>query len=834
MSTHRGHGGNHQLPANPAWIEIPRSDGDSSQWPTNTTRVVDHEGHVNFMRPCALDESASIGWRRNIGTNLAKRLGLPDGRDYVLKAWPEGYQMFDHNKGPQDAPRHDPYLIGSVNVKRFRSVPEFLPHALWLIQDPTMNRANCQCKYCGKTPQRIVSESFGFSPGRSAGSVGPSQSPGPSTRVPRPPKPKVQREGEAVSRPVPYTAIRKAPAPAKRPKTHEPKQSMSSHRANDLAAAYSGIEPRRQFRVGELVWCALDPPIMGKTILSSIFYWPGIIKETSVKSEAIIDPAEWHRVNDLGAEHNAHPIPSTSAEAGPITPQKPLWDVRQWFEFKVHLQGISSGMVTVESKLLPYQAYAVPYELMLALHEAPIQNLDTSPETISAFNPCHPKKDQTRVLFDDAVAPYSLALQVASSLATYWTPTDEWDLTMDVRPPPSSALPAHSSGSPWPTWPPEEVSGPSDLTPDELKSLSVRMLGQPPASPSKSYTQTHYQGLWWGPERIWVDDLIRLKPARRQIAPQGTDKIKPPSGPGRATLEYLAAVEAKAHEDGMDVDRAVLPPQAMGAQNRGVFMKLEEVYLAEYMEGGKPKKEARACGMLYELADEDWEDDSEGSPPPQHSNGKGKEKAREDGQGFGPVPPGGQDGPAYMPGPSPLKPPPLPNPSPSVALQDTAASVLKEALPSTHGHVTSKSANGSSVSTIGQVKPPLLSTTYPLPLAPHKYKFRQILPTGYQVVVVLSLISGRYYPRIAEHPEAFLAGSRIRKESNDDAVFEYLTELTSLEGVTPGYYNAVEATKWKPNRITMFKEADEEGRTDTWNTWQAKRRLLEEEMVVDM
>lgn len=34
------------------------------------------------------------------------------GPTYVLRSWPAGYQMFDHNKGPASAPRHDAYLMG--------------------------------------------------------------------------------------------------------------------------------------------------------------------------------------------------------------------------------------------------------------------------------------------------------------------------------------------------------------------------------------------------------------------------------------------------------------------------------------------------------------------------------------------------------------------------------------------------------------------------------------------------------------------------------------------------------------------------------------------------
>ncbi|PSR82623.1 hypothetical protein PHLCEN_2v6056 [Hermanssonia centrifuga] len=67
------------LPPNPKWVELPRSDGDRSQWPKNTERVVDHEGCVNFMRPIDIDEAVSITWRVAAGKMIAQTLKL-DGK----------------------------------------------------------------------------------------------------------------------------------------------------------------------------------------------------------------------------------------------------------------------------------------------------------------------------------------------------------------------------------------------------------------------------------------------------------------------------------------------------------------------------------------------------------------------------------------------------------------------------------------------------------------------------------------------------------------------------------------------------------------------------------
>lgn len=76
-NTHKGFGSSHAIPPNPTFIDFPRSDGDPSNWPTNTTPHIDSEGHVNFMRQASLDESLSIKWRVEVGAALASKLNMP-------------------------------------------------------------------------------------------------------------------------------------------------------------------------------------------------------------------------------------------------------------------------------------------------------------------------------------------------------------------------------------------------------------------------------------------------------------------------------------------------------------------------------------------------------------------------------------------------------------------------------------------------------------------------------------------------------------------------------------------------------------------------------------
>lgn len=39
-------------------------------------------------------------------------MSAAEDKSYIIRDFPQGYQLFDHNKGPKDDPRHDPYLYG--------------------------------------------------------------------------------------------------------------------------------------------------------------------------------------------------------------------------------------------------------------------------------------------------------------------------------------------------------------------------------------------------------------------------------------------------------------------------------------------------------------------------------------------------------------------------------------------------------------------------------------------------------------------------------------------------------------------------------------------------
>ena len=80
----RRHAAGHTLPENPHWLNFTRSDGDPSNLPKNTKKIVTN-GQVNYMREVDMDESLAIMWRVNVGKELATRMGLP-GRPTPVNA----------------------------------------------------------------------------------------------------------------------------------------------------------------------------------------------------------------------------------------------------------------------------------------------------------------------------------------------------------------------------------------------------------------------------------------------------------------------------------------------------------------------------------------------------------------------------------------------------------------------------------------------------------------------------------------------------------------------------------------------------------------------------
>ncbi|CCM01806.1 uncharacterized protein FIBRA_03873 [Fibroporia radiculosa] len=861
-------GSGKSIPDDATWIEFPRSDGDASLLPTNTERIVDAEGCVNFMRPVLIDEGAAATWRIGIGAHLAKRMGLPEGPKYVLKSFPTGYHMYDHNKGPAAAPRHDLYLCGSRNVNRFRSMNEFIPHAVWLFQDASLNRANCECKYCSKKPQRVVTDILEL-PTKNRSSATPSSTP---NRVPR-----RHREVRTI-KPPPYAAVRRAAKPFKQVTEPGPQQTLTPERDVDIRASHTQGEARRWFRKGELLWCVLDPPIMGPSPEQSIQYWPGLVEDVYVKSEGVKCPGSEGNNGDVDLSNLYVPEPEAESAPSPRQSHEPYvppagaenatlpWTVRQWNVYSMKLLAVTHEYVVSDHQLLPYLAqvpseellHAIQDELFQFLRTVPIEEMDTNLTKIYPFNPVSAgdssNHEFVRERFKQAAAPYTLAVQIASHLMRFWGPTDDWECKFVIPPnlagpapnaPGSASAPSlhslisHSmsnnaaadSTRAGARNTPDGVHKPAAMSAADFQTLKSRILGQPAQSADGSLTvsQTRYQGLWWGAERIWTDELVRLKLARRQFAPEGTDSVFPPSGPSDDTKQHAEKVECLA-----DVSE-----KAMGASEKGLFLQLEGLLVVDVAksDGSGTKKECRASGTLYELADEEWAEGpvpsgarpattagSEGGDSKGKGKGKGKEVVRDNvdpeterastpqhAVRSSPSISQAGAGPSFMPGPSPLKAPPLSNPDPSVPMEETAAAAISQTVPSQQ-HSRKERMDD-------QLSHPILSTPYPLPEPPRGFRFRAIHSPDHEVVLSLSYISGRYYPHLFSHPLMAPVIENARNIPQEAGGLYASRHLWAMQGLLPGIHQAMESSAWKPSRKMMFTEADAEARDHFKALW---------------
>jgi len=71
--------GGYSLPPNPTYLEFKASEGKVSRWPESTTRVVDHEGCVNYFELLGPEHGQHIRWRVLVGEAVARTLKLPGG-----------------------------------------------------------------------------------------------------------------------------------------------------------------------------------------------------------------------------------------------------------------------------------------------------------------------------------------------------------------------------------------------------------------------------------------------------------------------------------------------------------------------------------------------------------------------------------------------------------------------------------------------------------------------------------------------------------------------------------------------------------------------------------
>ena len=599
----------------------------------------------------------------------------------------------------------------------------------------------------------------------------------------------------------PFTAVRRTlRTPRRQP---GPKQFALPERTNDIQAAVraSEITAPRFFRDQELVWCAIPYPIPATSggPEATIKLWPAMIEENQLKVSAVIDPA--------------------LIEADEET----KWAIQHRTVYKARLLGSNRQITITDKEALPYLSYAPPEELLQAARDE-LHNLansfhdeDKGPGQLeglydfdpTAQNPLAPVETER---YRKAIVPFTLGVQIASHIAQFWTPTGEWEYKFVIPP----AQPRSSASAPlsdilsatWasnaqhkssqPPCPPlsqpsrPNYTGDSGLSAEELRTVASELLGSDGTAMNTialTVTQTRFQGMWWGAERIWTGELVRLKMARNQFAPHGAPQVYPPS---KASASFIEADQVM---HGLPGD-----PDILSSSSRGLFMKLEGIFLVDTQTpDGEVLKECRANGMLYELADSDWEELLPGSDSIPDVKGKGKGRAHD--VGAGSLSPGD-----LVSGPRPSVAPGSQNGSTSMQSQTVNP-------PPRELHPKDRS----------QLSRPILAGMAALPPPPKGYQFRPIVSEGHEVVISVSLISGRYYPGLLDHP--LLDNILPRSLENPNVSLTENRHLWAMECIMPGAFQSMDPSDWRPSREDMLRDATQTSEkyfSDKWSEMSGK------------
>jgi Transcription-silencing protein, cryptic loci regulator Clr2/Transcription-silencing protein Clr2 len=476
---------------------------------------------------------------------------------------------------------------GSKTVLRFRSPAEFIPHGVWLLTDPTLNKSNCGCKYCGgggKKSQTEISVALGLPTNRGATAVT-----GASKRmrigVQRASKFTKTREITALPADTPWVPYEsrtdRKTDPAWRTLSLKLKYAANIMRISDLRSD-------RRFRVGELVWCKWEDGANNRSLGQGATrfppLWPAIVLEYLLKSVADV-PSSNHESYSVHHKRRYSLLCLGSSSE----------DLRLKFE-----------CILDEDDILPWQTHlasALSWPFLRDVNDMPDGQFDHFTFALGTA---------TRLAGFWAVCN-RIPVKVASGSVSRDPPKTENNTSCsqvfqrvstpdhhsnDARSMPSLAVP-HPSDSPpqrsptrlKPMSPMKRNRTPGNiLTEQKHSAASVdnsSTLEQPQPlqssrvaqSKATTITETRYEGLWYGAERIWTGDVVRLCPGRDAFA------------------ESLRMSHMK--DDHWQQKTTPSP----GAAMRGVLMRVDRIFARV---GDKGLKECAIAGPLYELAPKDW------------------------------------------------------------------------------------------------------------------------------------------------------------------------------------------------------------------------------------
>ncbi|WVO19708.1 uncharacterized protein IAS62_000998 [Cryptococcus decagattii] len=531
----------------------PRTDGEKSRWPqTSPPKANDwyfEEVPDNDPKYQLYEHKAAEGIVRFLGLKIdATKQRIP---------LPEGYKIYAHRKKPPDGSlRTDYYVFGSSNAPRFRSTREFEPHAVWLFDTSKsiLDHSQCGCPY-SKAGKRIKArQSLPAAPKRPL----PSASPSPaqiSAKRPKADGDNTDREKEKVEgKEKRKKKERVAPASEPRLKAarvvQETKLKEQLHEQEELGEdiqdpdnedTIPSIVPdraaeltqNRRFRKGELVWYKIDTILPSDELPESndvrpLTHWPGLVSNVELKVRTVDPPARPSKMAQMLVQFYAYhirPLGIFSPYDEVIMDPK---DMIPWLGGDQLNGGPRAYDAVVQQAMHALRQHAQkqaeemkkqgkgPKEMEVILKEPP------------GWRTRWGKKIKFSEMkdWDMIVTKFALALRVAGIIGKCWTLTDRI----------------------------EPLEDDPDLSDEDLKAL-------------KSGKKIFYQGLFWGGERIWLEDMVRLK-ANRKIYAQNQN----------------------------------FPPPSEGAFERAVTMRISKIEIGRNSNSRSVTFNCMLYGDLYEIA----------------------------------------------------------------------------------------------------------------------------------------------------------------------------------------------------------------------------------------
>lgn len=449
------------------FIRFPRSDGDPTYQPPNTALPSASELEVNYYHVFGREEKRHDTWRGALGEQLAQYFKLePLSRSkakWKLYDFPEHYYFTEQRKGPRHDPRTDPYLFGSQG-HRFRSTKEALDHLVWLLLDPEMNVANCRCKYCHKGPR-----ASGGGDGASPKKVGQKRKPEMTASTAAAAKGRGRKSQADDTDVQSQTSITVRGVDMKR---LVPGLTIASVPQRDQELMYELKRGEKErFRVGEVVWCQLDEPIVDPTDAGRVITsWPAVILDPSIDTL-------W-----MGPDNDDKEKTSLEAVSAPSQSEETLpmlgGPVHQSMSYQINFMGTSEKAKAPESSLIPYLTGLIPHELLDGDPGKPEEHAwlfqeDAYPDLNLARLPDLPAPNFTKALI-----AFCYAVEAVAVVRNFYNVTDAY------------------SGS--------------DTPEGQLRDLAASANGEVDGHMQGA---RYYQGIYLGLERLWVGDAVRLKMA---------------------------------------------------------------------------------------------------------------------------------------------------------------------------------------------------------------------------------------------------------------------------------------------------------------------------------